>query len=73
MSEMSLKSMLLMFLDDKREYIHSGVIERYASGQGFKGSNGGRRMRELVREGKVSAIYERNKNTGVKEVYYRKA
>lgn len=61
-----------MFLDDKREYIHSGVIERYASGQGFKGSNGGRRMRELVREGKVSAIYERNKNTGVKKFIIEK-
>ena len=69
---MSLKQMLLLFLDGKRNFIHSGELERYAGGQGFKNSNGGRRMRELVRAGQVEAIYELNKNTGHREVWYRK-
>ena len=69
----SLKQMLLIFLDRKRNFIHGGEVERYSASQGYKASNGSRRMRELVRMGQVEAIYEMNKNTGHREVWYRKA
>lgn len=69
---MSLKEMLLMFLDDKRNPVHGGEIERYAMSQNFKASNGTRRARELVEEGKLKAIYKLNENTGHSEVWYEK-
>lgn len=68
----SLKQMLLIFLEGKYRPIHSGEIERFAASQGYKASNGGRRMRELVNEGKVKPVYELNKNTGHREVWYIK-
>lgn len=69
----SLKQMILIFLEGKRNPVHGGEIERYAMSQNYKASNGTRRCRELVNEGKIKAIYEQNKTTGHREVWYLKA
>ncbi len=68
----SLKEMLLINLEGKREFVHGGQLERYGMSQGYMASNVSRRMRELAQAGKVEVIYELNKNTGVREAYYRK-
>lgn len=69
---MSLKEMLLINLEGKRNFVHGGELERYGMGQGYMASNVSRRMRELANEGKVEVIHAPNQNTGVKESWYRK-
>lgn len=71
--QLSLKEMLLINLEGKRDFIHGGELERYGQGQGYMASNVGRRLRELARAGKLEVIYELNNNTHVREAWYRLA
>lgn len=59
MDKLSLKSKLLYRLKSAYpHWIHSGTIEEWGISEGYKASHADRRMRDLVKDGKV----ERRRN-----------
>ena len=56
---MTLKAELLKRIEVESKPIFGGVLEQYAYTLGYKASNASRRLRDLVKEGKLTPSYER--------------
>ena len=56
---MSLKAELLKRVEGEVRPIWGGELEQYAYTLGYKASNASRRLRDLVKEGKLIPSYER--------------
>ncbi len=70
----SIKEKILSYLGEKKKFVAGGVIEDYirqTTEEHHKASNASRRLRELLNEGKIEAIYENIPNIPNKVVYYR--
>lgn len=68
----SLKQKIYDYLSEKNRFIAGGIVEDFIrQTAGHKSSNASRRCRELVREGKLEAIYEKLPDVPNKVVYYR--
>ena len=68
----SLKEKILNYLSEKNRFIAGGLVEDFIrQTDGHKASNASRRCRELVREGKLEAIYEKIPDVPNRVVYYR--
>ena len=68
----SLKEKILNYLSEKNRFIAGGLVEDFIrQTDGHKASNASRRCRELVREGKLEAIYEKIPDLPNRVVYYR--
>ena len=67
----SLKSIIFRFVKGKYpDWVHKGIIGRYAIGAGYENENAGRRCRELLKDGYLEVRYTKNLS-GVKCAEYR--
>lgn len=68
----SLKQKIYDYLSEKNKFVAGGSVEDFIrQTDGHKASNASRRCRELVREGKLEAIYEKLPDVPNRVVYYR--
>lgn len=61
MSKQSLRDRILKYLQKRDYFVASGDIQRLAQENGYYSpQNSGRRLREMVNEGKLEVIYKKN-------------
>ena len=70
MIKLTLKERIIRYLHKSGGWVNSGKLERLAIGAGYKGGNCGRRLRELVEEGKLEVRYVKSKR-GPKVAEYK--
>lgn len=68
--KISLSDRLERFLRLKGELICGGELQKMAAAAGFEPQNAGRRLRELVNEGKLEVEYIKGQNK-IKVAWYR--
>ena len=62
MKSLGLKAQVLQFIENYSPgWVHGGSVEDFGISLGYKGSNAGRRCRELENEGKIERKLEKGK------------